>query len=100
MQVEWTGRTFFFSKMLSGESLELDAELDKERIVVDHSLEVIHLVGILDVIAAIMDSTRTNVTTGSLQLMCTLFHLEPILLIESFCYLSNAGRQRHYFKSL
>ena len=92
--------TFKVGKILSGVSLELYARLNEERVVVHHSLKVILLEGILNVVATVVHTARTNVTTCAFQLVRTLLHLCPVLVIQSFCYLRNAGCQRHDFKSL
>ena len=87
--------TISVGKIRSRESLELNAWLYEQRIIVDHLLIVILCEAILNVIAAIVDATCADIATGTLQLMCTALHLGPVLGVQSLCHLLNALCQWH-----
>ena len=92
--------TFEVCEVLARVALELDAVLNEEGVVIDHRLEVVHVVRVLDVVAHVVHPACTHVSARAFQLMCTLLHLGPVFCGQSVCDLCHARDQRHHLQPL
>lgn len=70
-------------QILTHKSLQLDAILDEERVVVDHLLIVFILVRRLNVVADVVDATSANIAARTFQLVRSLLHVLPLLLVQA-----------------
>ncbi len=75
--------TFQVGKVFARKTLELDAVLYKHGVAGEHLVIVALVEGILNVIAHVVETACTHVTTRTFELMCTLFHLVPVFLVEA-----------------
>ncbi len=75
--------TFQVGKVLARKTLELDAILDKHRVAGEHLVIVTLVKGILNVITHVVETTCTHVATCTFELMCTLLHLVPVILVKA-----------------
>ena len=71
--------TFEIGQIFARETFELNAIFYQQRIVVNHSLMLSFCEGFLNMIAYVVDASCTNIATCAFQLMCTKFHLVPVL---------------------
>ena len=89
--------TIVFSQVSAHEPLELDARFYDQRVVEDHSLEVLCLPGRLHVVAGVVKLASAHVTTRTLKSVRCHLHLWPVFVIYSVSYLEETAAQGHHF---
>ena len=92
--------TLKIRQVLPRETLEFNAVLNQHWVALNHQIVVALVESILNVITHVVESSSAYITTGSFELMCSLFHLVPVLLVQAFAHLIHARRQRHNFQPL
>ena len=92
--------TLKIRQVLPRETLELDAVLNEHRVTLNHQFVVALVECVLNVIAHVVEASSADIATGSFELMCALFHLVPVLLIQALAHLIHARCQRHHFQTL
>ena len=92
--------TFKIRQVLPRETLEFNAVLNQHWVALNHQIVVALVESILNVITHVVEASSAYITTGSFELMRSLFHLVPVLLVQAFAHLIHARGQRHNFKPL
>lgn len=85
--------TFQVGEVLARKTLKLDAVLHEHRVAGEHLVIVALVKGILNVIAHVVETACTHITTCPFELVCALLHLVPVFLVEALRHLLHASRQ-------
>ena len=91
--------TLLLGDVFTGVALELDARLDQEGVVCHHLAKVVLMERVLNVVANVVKTARSYISSRSFQLVSALFHSVPVFLVHSLCNQAHAHAERHSFES-
>ena len=91
--------TTFLSDKLPRVAFVLDARLNNQGIVAFHLNVVLRVVGLLYVVACVVDTACSDIATRSFQRVGSVLHLAPLFAVDSVGYLLHAHAEGHALES-